>query len=171
MGRLSILPEIQVSPIFHHERPISNLPATPLRYPTNQWTPDRKCIRGHIIPRALQGDPSRRDWHSSKAKGNVPTNTPAMHRPKQASSTHIFSYVLIHTHMQASHDESKEIEQVSYLTDDNGKCFHQIRVLMVPNLQKWWNIEEKFLWPNRDSNHGTLKWESDHLWPTPSEPL
>jgi hypothetical protein len=38
--------------------------------------------------------------------------------------------------IQASHDESKEIVQVSYLTDDNGKCFHQIRVLMVPKLQK-----------------------------------
>ncbi len=56
-------------------------------------------------------------------------------------------------------------------TDDNGKCFHQIRVLMVPNLQKWWNIEEKFLWPNRDLNPGKLKWKSDALWPTPSEPL
>ncbi len=32
------------------------------------------------------------------------------------------SYKLIYTHMQASHDESFEIEQVSYfLTDDNGK--------------------------------------------------
>jgi hypothetical protein len=42
---------------------------------------------------------------------------------------------------------------------------------MVPNLQKWWNIEEKFLWPNRDLNPGTLKCESGALWPTSSEPL
>ncbi len=41
---------------------------------------------------------------------------------------------------------------------------------MVPKLQKWWNVEEKFPWPNRDSNHGTLKWKSDALSSSPSEP-
>jgi hypothetical protein len=36
------------------------------------------------------------------------------------------SYKLIQTYIQTSHDESKEI----------GKCFHQIKVLMMPKLQK-----------------------------------
>ncbi len=76
----------------------------------------------------------------------------------------------IHTRMQASHGKA-ELSKSVIKTDDNGKCFRQIRVLMVPKFQKWWNIEEKFLWPNRDLNPGTLKWESDALWPTPSEPL
>ncbi len=44
------------------------------------------------------------------------------------------------------------------------------RVLMVPKFQKWWNIEEKFIWPNLDSNPGTLKWKPDALWHTSSGP-
>jgi hypothetical protein len=78
-------------------------------------------------------DPAcRREWHSSREKGHI--------RYAQAETglnyTHL-SYKLIQTYIQISHDERKEIEQVSYfLTDDDGKCFYQIRVLMVPKLQK-----------------------------------
>jgi hypothetical protein len=46
-------------------------------------------------------------------KGECPDKYP---RYAQAETSHNYthlSYVLIHTHIQVSHDESKEIEQVS----------------------------------------------------------
>jgi hypothetical protein len=109
-----------------------------------------------------------------ETRGQTPSSSPlpktrptCLNNIPLSNESRIHSH--IHTRIQASHGKA-ELSKSVIKTDDNGKWFRQIRVLMVPNLQKWWNIEEKFLWPNRDSNPGTLKWESDALWPTPSEP-
>jgi hypothetical protein len=58
---------------------------------------------------------------------------------QSASTTCILtflSYKFIHTHIQASHDESLKFSKSVNKTDDNGKCFNLSRVLMLPNLQK-----------------------------------
>ncbi len=52
------------------------------------------------------------------------TNNPRYAQAEKGLNYTHLSYKLIQTYIQTSHDESKEIEQVSYsLTDDNGSTF------------------------------------------------
>jgi hypothetical protein len=76
-----------------------------------------------------------------------------------------FSFTLTYRHLMT---KAWNWASQLFLTDDNGKCFHQIRVLMVLKFQIWWNFIEKFLWPNRDLSPGTLKWKSST---SPSKPF
>ncbi len=99
----------------------------------------------------------------------LPPTIPGQNRPQPHTTFKRMSHSFTHSHSQTGISWQSWIKQVSrQKTDDNGNCFRQIRVLMVPNLQKWWNLEEKFLWPNRDltrtiemkvgrSNHFTIR--------------
>jgi hypothetical protein len=112
----------------------------------------------------------RRDWYGSSESGSPRIPRPAIHRTNMSYLHSTFIQTHSHSHTGISWWKLWNWAIQLFLTDHNGKCFHLSRVLMVPKLQKWWNVEEKFLWPNRDSNPGTLKWKSDTLSCSPSEP-
>ncbi len=67
MGRSSILPGIQVSP-YSITRDLYLIYLYTPTLPNEPMHPERKFIRGHIIPRALQ---CRGDWHSSRERGHI----------------------------------------------------------------------------------------------------
>jgi hypothetical protein len=115
------------------------------------------CMQGRLVW-------FEREWESP----NPPTRHTQDRHVLSTFYFHTNSFTLTYRHLMT---KALKLSKSVILTDHNGKCFHLSRVLMVPKLQKWWNIEEKFPWPNRDSNHGTLKWKSDALSSSPSEPL
>jgi hypothetical protein len=102
------------------------------------------------------------DWYGSSESGSprIPTRHTQDQHVLSTFHFHTNSFTLTCRHLMMKALKLSIMESQLLLTDDNGKCFHLSRVLMVPKLQKWWNVEEKFLWPNRDSNPGTLKWKS-----------
>jgi hypothetical protein len=109
VGRLSILPGIQVSP-YSITRDLYLIYLYTLRYPTNQCTPDRKFIRGLITPRTLHAG----ETGIVRGKGDTSdTNNPRYAQAETGLNYTNLSYKLIQTYIQTSHGESKEIEQVS----------------------------------------------------------
>jgi hypothetical protein len=133
----------------------------------NQCTPDRFL---HSRTHHTKGPACRGDWYGSSESGSPRIPRPAILRTDMSYLHSTFIQTHIHSHSGISWWKLWNWASQLLLTDDNGKCFHLSRVLMMPKLQKWWNVEEKFPWPNRDSNHGTLKWKSDALSSSPSEP-
>ncbi len=116
----------------------------------NQCTPDRFFTfadSSHQGPCICKGD-----WYGSSESGSPRIPRPAIHRTNMSYLHSTFIQTHLHSHTGISWWKLWNWASQLFLTDHNGKCFHLWRILMVPKLQKWWNVEEKFQWPNRDSN-------------------
>ncbi len=106
----------------------------------NQCTPDRFL---HSRTHHTKGSACRGDWYGSSESGSPRIPRPAILRTDMSYLHSTFIHTHIHSHTGISWWKLWNWTSQLFLTDDNGKYFHLSRVLMVPKLQKWWNVEEK----------------------------